>query len=112
MWLDADNVFWVSGTKILRAPKAGGNAATVAEVEGSIVDIALDDTSVYYAGFAAGGEGIVARVAKEGGTPERLASHQPSPVAIALYSSNVYWTCKGTAEKQWNDGYVAMLAKP
>jgi hypothetical protein len=110
--VDAANAFWVVGSKVLKSAKTGGPPAVVAEVEGNVAGIALDDASVYLVAASAGGDGFVARVAKDGGAVERLASQQPSPAAIAISGSYLYFTCKGTAARQYADGYVGMRPKP
>ncbi len=92
------------------AKKAGGAPPkSLAESTGGIVDLALDDTSVYWVT----GDGNVMRVAKDGsGSPLTLAVGQTNPVGIALNRTNVFWSTKGTEANKVHDGTVATVAKP
>jgi hypothetical protein len=75
---------------------AGQAAITLASGQAGPMGIAIDSTSVYWTNTANGGDppanGVVMKVALNGGTPSTLASGQNNPWAIAVDSTSVYWT--------------------
>ena len=95
MAVNATHVFWVQGGAIVRAPKAGGDAASVVKPPaGKIQRLAADDTSVYWTDSGTGDpqwSGRVYRASLADGKVETL-SDAPSPFAIALDAESVYWT--------------------
>jgi len=46
-----------------------------------------------------------------GGTPDTLASMEASPLDLVVDATNVYWVDKGTAQANYLDGKVRMVAK-
>jgi hypothetical protein len=93
--VNATHVLWVQGGAIVRAPKAGGDAASVLKPPaGKIQRMAADDTSVYWTDAGTGDpqwSGRVYRASLADGKVETL-SDAPSPFAIALDADTVYWT--------------------
>jgi hypothetical protein len=98
--VNATHVLWVQGGAIVRAPKAGGDAAIVVKLPaGKIQRMAADDTSVYWTDFGTGDpqwSGRVYRAALADGKVETL-SDAASPFAIALDADTVYWTSSADA---------------
>lgn len=93
--VNATHVFWVQGGAIVRAPKTGGDAASVVKLPaGKIQRMAADDTSVYWTDFGTGDpqwSGRVYRASLADGKVETL-SDAASPFAIAVDADTVYWT--------------------
>ncbi|MDI3287352.1 serine/threonine-protein kinase [Polyangium sp. 15x6] len=78
---------WQSG-EILRVDPRGKNSLQVlAAGQNRPYDVAIDEAHVYWTNQG----GTVARMRREGGTPEELASGQPWPQGIALDQTHVYW---------------------
>jgi hypothetical protein len=109
--VDDQNVYWVSGDKIMAAPKGGGTLVQLAQASGGIAAMALDDDYVY---FTTSGEanGSVARVAKDGSTTTTLAGGQAEPFRIAVDRDSVYWACYGTFASLFQDGNISKIDKP
>jgi hypothetical protein len=86
--LDGTNIYFTSGSSIAKIP-IGGSAPTRL-VTGLMSPglIAVDTASVYFTDTVAG---TVQKVPLGGGAPTTLAEGQ-TPSAMALDSSNVYWT--------------------
>lgn len=111
--VDESNVYWVSGDKVMKAAKAGGAATAIATAPGPVGDLALDARFAYFTSYKSGSDGVVVRVPKDGSsTAETIAKDQNQPAGIAVDNDAVYWTCRGTEEKQYHDGTVNKAPKP
>lgn len=104
-------VYWNAGGKILRTPKDGGAAETVAaENVGVGVDLAVDDGRVYWANHSYYTPGSPARpapiyaVSKGGGRPEIFADRQNVPHDILVDEKFVYWVTPTSILKQARTG--------
>lgn len=99
---DASTAFWVNRAtdELFSAPRSGAADPTlVGNAAGIGTALRLDDTHVYW-GAADG----VYRVAKSGGTPERLAPLGfadgvfGSPLQVELFEGHLYWTAAAPFE--------------
>ncbi|HEY6460471.1 MAG TPA: hypothetical protein VIY73_09980 [Polyangiaceae bacterium] len=87
--VDDTNVYW-AGNGVYAAPKAGGSTTTLTEA-GDPYEVAVDDSYVYWTDNG----GPVMRVAKGGGTPQKIADTTPQnsfgPMGIAVDCANAYF---------------------
>jgi hypothetical protein len=87
--VDDTNVYWV-GSGVYAAPKAGGAATTLTEA-GAPYEVAVDAAYVYWTD----NDGPVWRVAKAGGTPQKIADttsqNSFQPMGIAVDCANAYF---------------------
>jgi hypothetical protein len=90
---DASNVYVFSGELVVKVPITGGDATTLASNFVNLYPsgIAVDGTSVYWAVPGSGSNGVIGKVAKDGGTPIALISDQENPFAITVDANSVYW---------------------
>lgn len=90
--VDASNVYFVSGTNLVRMPKSGADAGTtiVASVGAGVRGTAVDDARVYW--IDDGGQILAVDKTASNGTPQILASEQAGPSSIALDSTGIFWT--------------------
>lgn len=95
--VDVDNIYYMAAalvdggyvSTIYSLPKAGGAPNALATGRFTAINIAVDDTSVYFAS-----QGSIMSVAKTGGTPLQLnTTSQPEvPLGIAgVDDTTVYW---------------------
>lgn len=111
--LDKENVYWQAADGVMKVGKGGGLPIALANPAATIDDLALDEAYVYFAAtHRPNGEGAIARVSKEGGAVEVLATGPVPPAAIAVDRTSVYWTCLGTPEKNYADGVLSKRDKP
>jgi hypothetical protein len=96
---NGSSVFWsqgIGGSTVMRAPKAGGGAATaIPGVTGRVV--AADDAAVYVV-TGAGNEadfGIL-RLSLDGGTSTTIVSGSTAITAVAIDDARIYWTASGS----------------
>jgi hypothetical protein len=99
--VDATSVYFTTDTSIAKVPIGGGSPTPLVTGLASPGWIVVDAANVYWTDTVAG---TVQKVPLGGGSPTTLARGQ-SPSAMALDSSNLYWT-------NFNeDGPGAMLMK-
>jgi hypothetical protein len=103
---DDASLWFCSGDKIMKAPKAGGAASAVATADGAIHAMSADGTHVYYATSSG-----IGRAPKAGGNAESIAKDLGAPSSLAVDGGAVYWTVKGTEAKKFNDGALFKKAK-
>lgn len=91
--IDASNIYLFSGKLVVRVPIMGGDATTLASSFVNVYPsgIAVDESSVYWTVPGSGSEGLIGKVAKDGGAPIELISGQDNPVAITVDATSVYW---------------------
>lgn len=80
------------GTTIVRFPKPSGPGVDFATGQATVLDVAADDTSLYWVTEGGSVSKKALGVAADAGTPEVLASGQASPYRLALDATNVYFT--------------------
>ncbi len=97
--VNATNVYWSTHDSIMTAALNGTGHTVVASGLGGAVQIAIDDTNVYWAdGF----NGQVAAAPLSGGATTVLASGEFSALGVAVDALSVYWTVgngSGTVSK-------------
>ena len=101
--VDSTSVYWAdqSFSSVYKVGVDGGTATTLASTGAGLQGIALDSTSVYFT------VGSVYKVGINGGTVTTLAS-SPSPGAITVDSTSVYWADgSGAIYKAGIDGGTA-----
>jgi sugar lactone lactonase YvrE len=99
--LDDDYVYWttqMSNGFIMKAPKAGGPAVTLASGHATPSQIAVDDDSVYWDDNSEDG---VFKVPKGGGATVTLAPRRTGSNGMAIDDTSVYWA----------DGHEAAILK-
>ena len=113
--VDATNVYWTSGTKVMAASKTSGVTVQLAEARSWVGGIASDATHLYFTVPAdstpMSPEGTVWRVAKDGSTTTLLTTSAKRPTGVAVDADSVFWMSWGTPELP-NDGTLSMQAKP
>ena len=87
--------------QIVRIPKSGGAVQTLATGLHLASGLALDDGDVYFvaSGTVTGGhyegDGVLARVKKDGSAPfETLLAAEDYPALVTLDAGHVYWTAR------------------
>lgn len=102
--VDDAGLYWtnfvanVLGGSVMRSSKDGANVTTLVSNLDIPAGLVLDDRFAYYTvlNFLQMTGGLIARVDKAGGAPERLVERQAFPVSIALAGDHVYWAASGT----------------
>jgi hypothetical protein len=94
--LDNDFVYWGDDTGIRRVLKAGGTPQTLA-ADTQSVKLALDSTHVYWTRID-WTTGQVRRALLGGGSMSTLVTNLDSPYGLALDSTQIYFTERGTGK--------------
>jgi hypothetical protein len=88
--VNAAGVYWtdyVTAGGVYEVPLDGGTITTLAS-SNNAGDLAIDDTTAYW---AASGSGTIMKVALDGGPPVTVFG-APGPFGVAVDSTSVYWT--------------------
>ncbi len=91
--IDATHVYWTDpkAKTVMKVPKAGGAAITLASSQDLGTGLAVDATNVYWTTT----QGAVMKSPLEGGTPIAIASQQQRPNSVAVAGNSVYWANGG-----------------
>jgi hypothetical protein len=115
--LDETSVYWTVGGAVLRSPKSGGAATTVASGLAGADAVAVDDTNVYVT--LAGTEskqfadGSLVVVPKKGGAPRVRVADSPRAANVLIDEKSVYWqTSAGVMKVDKAGGAPTPLAAP
>jgi len=103
--LDATGVYWTQNDAegaVMEIAKAGGSTPVKIADDKNTLGIAVDVTSVY---FTATGGRIVKAPLSGAALPSDLAKDQPTPVAMAATSNDLYWLNQGSG----SDGALMKL---
>jgi hypothetical protein len=96
--VDAEHLYFGQDGGVMRLPKSGGKAVPVARVGGSVSDVHVDATHVYWAAMSGWGR-TVSKAPKSGGAPESIGKASRLERApgrhIAIDDEYVYWTRPG-----------------
>ena len=103
---DDTSLYFCSGSKVMKAPKAGGAATAVATADGAVTNVALDSVNVVWATATS-----VGRAPKAGGEGAVLAKGLKQVTALAVDATGAYVCVRGTEEKKFRDGMVLKIAK-
>jgi hypothetical protein len=96
MALDADNVYWVAGGVVHKAPKTGGQDEWLATFNAESDGIAVDEGYVYWTSLD--NYGSVRRVAKQGGDTQILVQGINHPRSVAVDATHVYFSAEGAGK--------------
>jgi len=90
--LGASDVFWIEqfGGDIMKAPKTGGAPTRIASFNGNILELEVDDESVYWLAYDDGGPGVF-KASVGGGDAVRLATGEGQVEALVVDDTHVYW---------------------
>ena len=97
--VDATHVYFGDGSAVVRAMKAGTNQGieVIASDQGTVWDIAVDDTHVYWTSAS---NGTLARVPLEGGPEPEILAETASPWGLDLGCHAAFWAENGTQTLQ------------
>jgi hypothetical protein len=94
--MDADYIYWFDAGTISRSSKASGaKVEPLFQMQATAVGIALDEQFIYW-GTDDGGEGMIKRGPKGGGTATPVARGLKTPSGVTVDGVNVYWADGGT----------------
>lgn len=90
---------------LFRVPRGGGAVEVLAGGQEWSRDLAVDDTTVYWArGHGATPGGAVLAMAKTGGPAREIAPHQADAHVITVDATHVYWANGGGSDGDGNVG--------
>jgi hypothetical protein len=120
--VDDEFVYWISRnenyignkkSRVMRAPKSGGAATTLAEA-GWIEFLAVDEAGVYWTARErdfSRRDGAIRRVSKRGGRPTTLAAHRDGPGPITAGGGLLYWLENRGSGKRGHQARAIMTAR-
>jgi hypothetical protein len=95
--LGSATVYWTTGSEVMSAPLAGGDATILAFAQKGTVGLAIDTQSLYWANKGGPfGDGTIVSMPLAGSAAVTLAGSQDAPRAIAVDDVGVYWTAGGS----------------
>ena len=114
MTLNADAVYWTTGTEVMRAPLGSDDAVPVATAQNNSHALVVDSSSVYWTnmGVPPTYVGSVLSMQIDGGAISTLASDQDSPNAITIDQASVYFVVGGTSLGDGGNSPAAVLSVP
>lgn len=100
---DATHIYWITdGGAVFKQPKetpdAGALMSTLADKQGLITSLAIDDKHVY---FTAPGAGQIRRVGLAGGEVEVVVAEQNDPQRVVLDKTRLFWTTYAGGRVFW-----------
>ena len=108
---DAGNVYWITGSGLMKASLGGGTPTTVASIPSSFFSMAVDATHTYWTtlgtlddSYQHSTDGTVMKAPFGGGTPTTIASAQDTPHNLVVDATSAYWIAGGSVTKASLDG--------
>ncbi len=110
--VDATHVYWAENGDVFRAPRAGGDPIKLRSGPGTVTDLAVSGSTLFFAMSSLTSEKGVFSVATTGGTPDVAAATDGDVYGVAIQGGQLYFSDTDGGRVVGPAGELARTTRP